>query len=338
MKKLLLFIMISLISAWLQGQTIKTIGSTHYGSRELPFGMYYGFERSATLCTKSEIGGFGFITSLGWKVQAGNQESCPVKIYLKLTPLTFLSATTWDMMEDGATLVYDATTNFPASGWQTIDISDFTYYSTVSATNLMVLCETNYGGTPPGNYPWFWYSLTGTIKKHEFWRSNTLPPTGNGTTDFWRPNIQIAYLPISAHNPPSGFMATPISPTWIYLSWIRNSVPDNVMVAYNTTNTFGTPSDAYIPGDSITGGGTVIYNGSGISFSQTTGLSPATTYYYKAWSVYSSPPSYSTTGSVSSATTLCEVTAAFPYITDFEADLFCTLLLVAGWETMDAFY
>jgi len=318
----------------LPAETIKTIGTTHYGSREFPFGMYYGFERSATLITKTELGGFCFITSLGWEVQAGNQESCPVKIYLKLSPLNSLSATTWDLMKEGATLVYDATTSFPASGWQTIDIADFIYWSTVSATNLLVLCETNYGEVPPSNYPWFWYSLTGSIKKHEFWRSSGLPPTGNGTTDLWRPNIQIAYLPISAHNPPSGFIAAAVSSSQVDLDWIRNSVPDDVMIAFNTTNTFGEPAGDYIPGGSITGGGTVIYIGSGTSFSQTTGLSPATSYYYKAWSVYSSPPSYSTTGTVSSATTLCDLTFSFPDMTDFETALFppiCWSLASKPW-------
>ena len=320
MKTLLLFIMICLINAWLPGQTIN-IGTTHYGSRELPFGMYYGFERSASLLLKSEITTFCFITSLGWEVQGGNLESCPVKIYLKQTSSTSLSATTWDLMKDDATLVYDATTNFPATGWQTIDIADFTYWSEDLPTNLLVLCETNYGAIPPLNYPWFYYSLTGTIKKHEFWRSNDLPPTVNGVTDLWRPNIQITYLPISDNNPPSGFMANPVSTSQINLAWIKNSNNDNVMIAYNTTNTFGTPSGAYVPGNSIAGGGTVIYNGSGTSFSQTTGLSPGTIYYYMAWSVISSPLSYSA-GTVASATTLCEVTNTFPYTTDFETVTF----------------
>jgi hypothetical protein len=320
MKKLLIILIISLIGQSMSGQSPKIIGTTNDGSRELPFGMYYGFERSATIYTKSEIGTFCFITSLGWKVQAGNQESCPTKIYLKLTTLSALSATTWNDMKTGATLVYDATTSFPATGWQTINIADFTYYSAISSTNLLVLCETNYGANPPSNYPWFWYSLTGT-KQHEFWQNNDSTQLGNGLPDKLRPDIQITYLPISAHNPPSGFMATVVSTSQIDLAWIKNSANDNVMIAYNTTNTFGTPSGVYVPGNSITGGGTVIYNGAGTSWNQITELSPATTYYYMAWSVYSSPPSYSS-GTVASATTLCEVTGAFPYITDFETDIF----------------
>lgn len=319
MRRSLFLIIFFTACGLLPGQTVKTIGTTNNGSRELPFGMYYGYERSASLYLKSEINNtFCNIIALGWQVQAGNLEICPVKIYLKLYNSTILSSTTWDAMKDGATLVYDASTNFPAGGWQTIDIADFTYYSGTSSTNLLVLCEANYGSTPPSNYPWFYYSNTTTgLYRHEYWRNNGSPPAGNGTIDLMRPNIQITYLPISSHNPPSAFMATAVSPTQVNLSWTRNSANDNVMVAYNTVNTFGNPSGSYVPGDNISGGGTVIYNGSGTSWSQTTGLSPATTYYYMAWSVYSSPPSYSS-GTSASATTLCEPTGTFPYLVDFE--------------------
>jgi hypothetical protein len=314
MKNLVLFLMISLVSECLTGETVKTIG-THGGSRELPFGMYYGFERSAAIYTFSEIQSYGFITSLGWEVQAGKLESCPVKIYLNTTSSSTLSQMTWNNMIVGATLVYDATTSFPNAGWQTIDITDFVY----SSNNLLVLCETNYGANPPLDYPWFWYSNSGSTNKHEFWRNNNTVPLGNGTTDKLRPNIQITYLPLSDHNPPSGFRATAAGSSKINLTWIKNSAGDNVMIAYNTANTFGIPntSTTYVPGNSISGGGTVIYNGPGTSMSDSTNLSPATTYYFMAWSVYSTPPSYSP-GVVTFATTLCEATNTYPYITDFE--------------------
>jgi hypothetical protein len=122
-------------------------------------------------------------------------------------------------------------------------------------------------------------------------------------------------------------MATPVSTSQVDLAWTKNSEGDNVMIAYNTTNAFGTPSVVYIPGDSITGGGTVIYKGSETSFSQATALSPATTYYYKAWSVIPSPLSYSA-GTVASATTLCEVTGSFPFVTDLETGTFPP----SGWS------
>ena len=87
-------------------------------------------------------------------------------------------------------------------------------------------------------------------------------------------------------NNPSAFTATASSDTQIDLSWTQNSSSDNVMVAYSSDGTFGTPSSgtAYAASDGITGGGTVIYNGSATSFNHTS-LTSGTHYYYKAWSV-----------------------------------------------------
>jgi hypothetical protein len=101
-------------------------------------------------------------------------------------------------------------------------------------------------------------------------------------------------------NNPTGFSATPVTVSRIDLSWGKNPSGDNVMVAWNTSAAFGTPSGTYSVGGSIPGGGTVLYNGSATSVSHT-GLSAGTKYFYKAWSVRSGP-SY-TTGVACSATT-----------------------------------
>jgi len=57
------------------------------------------------------------------------------------------------------------------------------------------------------------------------------------------------------------------------------------MVAWNSTNTFGIPTSGstYAAGDSISGGGMVLYNGNATSYSHIN-LSSGT-HYYKAWSV-----------------------------------------------------
>ncbi|MCX6270017.1 MAG: dockerin type I domain-containing protein [Bacteroidetes bacterium] len=68
------------------------------------------------------------------------------------------------------------------------------------------------------------------------------------------------------------------------MSWTKNASSNNVMVAWNTTNTFGTPTGSYVAGDPVSGGGTVIYNGSATTYNHTL-LNSGTTYYYKAWSV-----------------------------------------------------
>ena len=105
---------------------------------------------------------------------------------------------------------------------------------------------------------------------------------------------------------PSNFTASPGGTDNMDLSWSKNAAGDNVMVAYNTTNTFGTPSDgtSYAAGNAITGGGTVIYNGSGVTYNHT-GLAAGTHYYYKAWSVDGSN-NYSS-GVTSDATTIPKI-------------------------------
>ncbi len=85
---------------------------------------------------------------------------------------------------------------------------------------------------------------------------------------------------------PSDFAASAVSETQIDLSWTLNADNDDILLAYNTTNTFGTPSGTYTAGNTISGGGTVLVAGNNTSFSHT-GLS-SQTYYYKIWSVNAS--------------------------------------------------
>ena len=116
---------------------------------------------------------------------------------------------------------------------------------------------------------------------------------------------------------PANFEALPTSVSAIDLTWTKNASNDNVMLAFNTTNTFGTPanSSTYAAGASISGGGTVLYNGGNISFTHNS-LSTNTTYYYKAWSVNASNQ-YSLGTSVN-ASTFCTLIGAFPWTTNFE--------------------
>ncbi len=106
-----------------------------------------------------------------------------------------------------------------------------------------------------------------------------------GDEDFAIDNITISGTPLSSVADPSNLSATAVSISQINTSWTQNASSDNVMLAWSADGTFGTPIDGntYVAGNSISGGGTVIYNGSLTSFNHT-GLSPNTQYYYKAWS------------------------------------------------------
>ena len=90
-------------------------------------------------------------------------------------------------------------------------------------------------------------------------------------------------------------------------------------MAFNTVNTFGTPTNGatYAAGNAITGGGTVLQYSTAASFNHT-GLTANTHYYYKIWSYDGSTYSL---GSTANAITPCSITAA-PWTENFEAATF----------------
>ena len=142
--------------------------------------------------------------------------------------------------------------------------------------------------------------------------TNLVVSTGQSTDFAFTAGNQWAvnFAPDSAIEP-GGFTATAVTTSQINLSWARDASNDNVMVAWNTTNVFGIPLGGYSVGDPISGGGTVLCNGSGTNVSHT-GLTFGTTYYYKAWSVLAGP-SYSSGIQVSGATPgLLAITTSSP--------------------------
>jgi hypothetical protein len=322
--RILLLLVFFSFNQWLFAFT--TVVGTGTATQEQPFGMFEAYTRAATLYSTPS----GLITSLAWYVGIGYPVSCPIKIYMKVTSSTSLTSVTWNTMKSGATLVYDGIFSFGSAGWKTIDIADFVN----TGSKVIVMCEANYGNLGVTSYPVFRYTVGSTTAgTHEFWEdydtatvnnaygiiaSPTSPSPNNHYP--YRPNITITYFTLGIPYPPSGFMASAENSSQINLAWTRNSTPDNVMVAWNSTNSFGTPSGTYVAGNVISGGGTVIYNGAASAFNHS-GLNSATTYYYKAWSVNGATPNYST-GVSSYDTTFCPATNSFASITDFEASTF----------------
>jgi len=105
----------------------------------------------------------------------------------------------------------------------------------------------------------------------------------------------------SAPDDPTSFTASAASASQIDLSWTNNIAGNEVMIVYDTDNTFTDPVD----GTSYSGsalGGTVIYQNTTESFSHT-GLTAGTTYYYKAWSNDAGDDLYSA-GVIANATTI----------------------------------
>ncbi|MCX6270054.1 MAG: M6 family metalloprotease domain-containing protein [Bacteroidetes bacterium] len=129
--------------------------------------------------------------------------------------------------------------------------------------------------------------------------------------------ISLCFISCPAINPVFNFTATPASSSQVNLSWIKNAANDDVIVAWNSSNTFGDPLNGttYNVTDVLSGGGTIIYKGPAADFNHTS-LSPLTPYYYKAWSL-TSTPNYSA-GNTGNTTTLCSSVTSLPVNEGFE--------------------
>lgn len=167
------------------------IVGTGTSTQRQPFSPYFGFERSASIYTGAEIGTYGTIATMAWSVATPQSTIVPTKIYLKSTTSTTHTADTWANLISGATLVYDASLAYTPTGWQTIDITDFNFTS----DNIMVLCETNYGGSGTSTYPYFHYTTT-SDSKHQYFNQDNSIPTGNGSLNTQRPNVTFGFIPI----------------------------------------------------------------------------------------------------------------------------------------------
>jgi hypothetical protein len=156
----------------------------------------------------------------------------------------------------------------------------------------------------------FAYSLSETCTGPVY--RTTAPLTGNITTG-----------PAA----PEALTATPTSSTTIAFTATPNAQNHAIIVAWNTTNTFGTPTGTLSPGSQIAGGGTVHYIGLASGLFPHTGLTPGTQYFYRAWSIVAGPV-YSSTSVSANATTLFGT----PYVQNFDAMATGTTL-PPGWSS-----
>ncbi|MBR4804676.1 MAG: T9SS type A sorting domain-containing protein, partial [Bacteroidales bacterium] len=90
-----------------------------------------------------------------------------------------------------------------------------------------------------------------------------------------------------------------------------------VMLVYSASGTFGTPSGNYSVGQTISGGGTVLYVGNSSEYSHT-GLSAGGTYRYKLFTKLDNSPTWSSGLTCSATTPTCN-TASFPYSFNFSS-------------------
>ncbi len=174
-----------------------TIG-TGTSTQQAPFNGNWGYSRSAAIYTANEINGNGNIEKLAWDVSSSASTNFPVKVYLKNVSNSIMTAQTWNDLKTGATLVYDGTKSFSTTGWNEFILSNQFAYN--NASNLMVLCETNYGGAGNSNYPNFRYT-SGVSGSHQTIQDDDYEPTFTGTLTTSRPNIKIISAPKGCKSP-----------------------------------------------------------------------------------------------------------------------------------------
>ncbi|WP_168026834.1 T9SS-dependent choice-of-anchor J family protein [Ignavibacterium album] len=115
-------------------------------------------------------------------------------------------------------------------------------------------------------------------------------------------HIDDIYIGGPAPDNPASFAAVPLSSSQIQLTFTTNSNNNNVVIVWNNTGTFTSPSGAPPSVGQPFAGGTLLYNGL-VSPVNHSGLTGNTQYYYKAFSYNGSVYS---PGLTSSATTLCD--------------------------------
>nr|WP_321231939.1 choice-of-anchor J domain-containing protein [uncultured Psychroserpens sp.] len=139
--------------------------------------------------------------------------------------------------------------------------------------------------------------------------------TGNNRYD----NIKLeGTLVSSGPDNPDAFSAATISSSQIDLIYDDNTTTDNIVIVFDTDNTFTTPSGAPAAIGNAFAGGTVIFNSNGSGTFNHTGLTENTTYYYMAYSYDGTDYS---SGLNDNATTLCNaitVTNISPFQEGFE--------------------
>ena len=128
-----------------------------------------------------------------------------------------------------------------------------------------------------------------------FWYVNQYQPSTGSFN--WKTRIASMRFGISD---PTNVTATPVSYSQINVGFTPNSNNNNVIVVWNLTGTFTTPTGTPPAVGQSFAGGTLLYNGT-VSPVSHTSLNPQTAYYYKLFSYDGS--SYST-GIATNATTL----------------------------------
>ena len=305
MKKIYLLLLTLLIANLGYAQEVE-IG-TGTSTSGYPLSSWFGYERSAALYTAAEINQQGNIASISWYANNAKTVARPIKIYLKTVTADVLVAQNWQTLTDGATLIYDSSTPITV-GWNTFTLIDNFNY-TENSGNLLVLVETNYGGSGAGDgSSGAGVRYTTSTAKHLTIRLDNTPPTTNLTLGNSRPNIKLMFGPMVTCFTPTVTQAENITINSATINWAEATpIPANGYgYEVRTDDNPGTPGAIV--------SGTV---GAGVLTANISGLSPNTIYKVfvrslcddnnlSDWSIFNT------------FTTLCEPVSTLPYSENFD--------------------
>jgi M6 family metalloprotease-like protein len=236
-------------------------------------------------------------------------------------------------------IIYHVDGNFISAHLNSNDINNTSHQGMypMSATSTTANgISTSSGSTiNTGGCPWPGTSnkttfTDGTTPCSKSWAgTNTAKPLVSIAENTATKEVSFCFLSCPSPLDPSALTANAASSSQINLGWTKNSNNDPVVIAYSLTGAFGTPVNGtpYSAGNTIAGGGTVLYNGPNTTYNHAS-LTPNTTYYYKAWSVLTGT-TYSP-GITASATTLCNAVAALPY-----SESFAGTTIPSCWSQVD---
>lgn len=273
--KVLIALLCMVVGLSMQAQTITIGTGTATTTQKFPLGSNWGFERSASLYTAAEIAGAGgsagTILSVAWNATASVSVALPIKIYIKSVPAgtTTITAQNWATVTTGATLVYGGTIGTIPIGWYNLPLQlPYTYNGT---DNLMVLVETNYGGSGGGTSTGAKFTYSTATSQHMTYQADSTAPTGNGSVGSNRPDIQMTFgtPPSCLGMPPGGTITTgTINATNAVINWTPYSPAPagGYDVYYNTNNV--PPTAVTLPSQTVPGPTATL-----------TPLLPLTTYY-----------------------------------------------------------
>ncbi|MGC4042131.1 MAG: Calx-beta domain-containing protein [Flavobacterium sp.] len=181
-----------------QAQLTIPAGNAYTSLNNRPLGAYYGYDRTLSVYTASEmnIPSGSMITGVRYFCQvASTTVDLPVFIYMKNVGISSYTSGIYNTGIIGATVVYGGTlpaANFQAGKWVTIPLTTPFEYT---GSNLQILVGTNYevsNADGPATKAFRWSDTS--QNQTEYWNSNIAPTfPSNGTVVASKPNIQILY-------------------------------------------------------------------------------------------------------------------------------------------------